>query len=512
MTTKFETSSFFEQSGNLAAEFSEKLRDGIVTHTCNLWSAYPKFFTNNKNPATSWTRGYMNQVCSPIQPPVPLPPPNFTGGQCTGIPYTVTVRVKTASNTNSGFTQDATRTFTVIGPVTDLQFIPSGTFGSTASSQFGGFTVFRHDIRLASNAGNPFLVGSAFNLIGGQPTDPPNEIFIISVVRDDGLPDNCGSLPPSYPPEVRPTQIDLSTTINITNLDGTDNFFDLTWNQVDANFNFPFNFKLNGINVTLSLGGLTIHGNNNITNNNGGDGSPNPGSDGGKDVDGNDYQDDNPEWTYPELPEFTVPDLVEETLEYALCELNVVNTVSETIKVLPGTSALFQTILTVLANIVEDICAETEVSDVGIPELFPVLPGADRPIVMFYYKEIIAGKRSFSTYVSTIPRPNAATVADLENLSPPDRTLGKVVVALKLLDGSRIVARAETETQANAYFNYLLTLTTGGIIPPNIETVKSTTRIEKFAVVEVKCTQIEYYPEGKSFGRTPSVLVLLDPT
>lgn len=511
MSVFYETSSFFEESGSAVARFPEQVRDGIVGHACNIWGNFPDFFTRGVNPVSSWTRGYMNQVCGGIQSPPPLQTPDFTGGQCDGIIYNVVYKITAYNIGSCQLVVDETQQQNVTGPIGAVYINPVGITATTSCNGLSNDVVDQVEYLLPTKLGDVTLSAGIFNDPSGVANPPLSSVEILSVTRVDGLPDDCGDAPPQYAPQPPPAPGDLNTTINITNLDGTDNSISIEYNQVDNNYNFPMNFKVNGINATLSLGGLTIHGNTSITNNNGGEGSPPPGSDGGKNSDGDTYINIFDDAEYPELPEFTVPDLVDSTLEYLLCEEEVLDTITKVVKILPGTSPILVSILEVLSNIVRELCQGDDLSDVGVPEIYPVLPGADRPVCVFYYKEILEDRRGFSTYTSTLPNPSNATIAGLSNLVPPDRVLGKYVVALRLTDGSRIIARGNTEAQADAYFQFLLNRVSPGVIPTNILELKTVTKQERFNEVEVKCTQVEYYPDGKSFGRTASEKYLLSP-
>jgi hypothetical protein len=331
-----------------------------------------------------------------------------------------------------------------------------------------------------------------------------------SFPRTDGQPDTCGDPPPEYPPEIPPTQNDLSTTINIVNIDGFDTTFNLEYNQTNSNYNFPLSFKLNGSNVTFDLSGITIFGDPYITNDNGGNSSPPPGSDGGKDVDGQDYETTYPDVEYPAIPDIVQPKLTEQVLNYLICELDVIETLEKTVKLPPGYNILWQFLLEVIGAILTELCDLP--NEVGLPEIYPVLPGVDRPIIMYYYKEFIEDVKQPSTYVSTLPNPSSAAIAELETVSPPDRTLGKTVLSLKLNDGSRIVAAGNSVGEAEVQYNFLLSRVNSSLVPANDVSLRVITENQRLEEREVKCVQIEYYPDGKSFGRNPSSVRKIDPT
>jgi hypothetical protein len=350
-----------------------------------------------------------------------------------------------------------------------------------------------------------------------QPRQPQQSEFVIStfnygrfleivsttVSRVDGQPDNCGNPPPEYPDEPPPAPGDLNTTINITNIDGIDNTYELLWNQTNNNYNFPMTFKLQGTNVVFSLGGITIYGDPGASSLNDNKSTDPPGSDGGQDSDGNDYIIPYPDSDFPELPQFVQPDLADQVLDYVVCELGIIDALSKNVKLIPGTGVLLQLIFDTLSNLVEEICT-IQASDVGIPEIYPVLPGSERPVVVLYYKEVTAGKKGASTYTATVVHPSSTTLSNLQTLTPPDRTLGKYICSILLNDGSRVVASGEDEVEANLQFNFMLSLINPSFVPNNPENTKVLTFNPRLQVKSVKCTQVEYYPNGKQSGVSPS--------
>jgi hypothetical protein len=123
-------------------------------------------------------------VCG--EPAPALPPPPFTGGQCPGVDYTVVT--ETVVN-GSGQGQ-----VTTIGPGpvdagTERREDETGTF---AFVEFSGPW---------SGGSNP---GNEFTRILGSASDPNTvSLNVISVTRNDGLPDDCGDPsigPPTYEP------------------------------------------------------------------------------------------------------------------------------------------------------------------------------------------------------------------------------------------------------------------------------------------------------------------------
>ena len=494
MSIFFPVSEFFQASGNAAAEFNEAVRDAIVGHACNLWAAYPDFMTNRTDPITSFARGFMNQACSPIQPPLPPPGPPYVGGQCCDANYTVTV------NVTRSFNNGPPETFDQIFFVNQAKIV-----NSSVGNPVGNPNFLETQLLLENCAGVQFINSQPIGGVGFT-----GQINSTTIVRNDGLPDNCGDPLPGYGSPT-PIQQDLNTVINITTIDTTDYSAPLIWNNTNNNFNFPMTFKYAGTNVTLDMSGLTIYGDLNIVSFNGGNDSPTPGSDGGTDIDGNPVDTTQPGRDYPTLPPPALVESVAATLEYLICNEGVIETVTETIKAIPGLPPAVSIILSILGQILTDIC-EAEGSEIGFPEVYPVLPGVERPAIVFYWKEFdMSGKALPSTYTSTVSNPSAAAIAAIPTVVVPDKDMGKYVVSVKLNDGSRIISSGVDEPAALAGYNFLLSQVDSALIPADEATVRSVTFRDILTDRTVKCTQIEYYPNGKQQNVSPAIVRRITP-
>lgn len=511
----FPTSEFFQASGNAAALFNEQLRDGIVTHICNLWSIYPRFFTQGTNPVSSFARGYMNQMCSPIQPFVPAPSVPFTGGQCCDLTYDVEVTFDLKRCFNNDTINSGVQTRTIAGKIIDvfLQPCTSNPSLSCIEVQYencAGDTFFEQFFSTTRS----IAPAACFTT---NPTDPDADdidpvastFTITNITVVGGGSDNCGDPPAQYP-GLEPSPGDFDTTIVIVNLDGTDNVYNLTYNKVDTNYNFPINFKLNGTNINLDLGGLSIYGNPGTTTTNTGNESPPPGSDGGKNEEGDDYLDPDPNSEYPVANPPAIIEPIEEIIDYLVCEEGILTPISEALQAIPGIPAAVKIIVAILVNILEDLCVE-QASEVGFPEVYPVLPGVRRPAIVYYFKEFVGMDKLPSTYTSTVSNPTAAAIADIPTVVVPDKQMGKYVVALKLLDGTRISSSGIDETAALAGYNFLLSQVEPSLIPTNEAEVRSVTFRDILQEKDVKCTQIEYYPDGKQQGVSPAEVRFINP-
>lgn len=488
---KFPLSNFFESSGNAAAVFNENLRDAIATFSCSLWSSYPDYITQGTNPGSSWARGYMNQMCSPIQPAVPAPTIPFTGGQCVGTRYIV--RIRWTQNNGSLW---RLLTFDVRGPISRIfGFYEENTPGVPAA---GG---------LAKGEVQAFLPDGTPNLFtnSGPEAGPPDNNPVYEVTVFGGGPDICGNPPAKYDSPT-PTSIDLSTQINIVNLDGVDNTYTLVYNKLSNQYNFPMNFKLNGTNVSLDLEGITIFGPPEITQPTSGNDLPPPGSDGGDDGVGGDNDTTYPDTEYPTLPVIVIPETVPQLVEYVVCNDGVIEAVSETLKIVTVTVPYASLVIDILTAILTDVCEIGEVAPtIGLPEYYGLKPGVNRPAIVYLYKEVINGTWQNSTYSSTVVFPTQAAIDEILTVNVPDKTLGVFVTRLNLLDGSQVRSSGDTKASSRATFDYYLNRVDPAYIPSDVEDCITVNEYLKLQTKIVKCRQIEYYPEGQTGGVNPLI-------
>lgn len=497
MSLRFPLSEFFESSGNAAAEFNENLRDGIATFACNLWSQYPGWLTEGTLPTQSFARGFMNQMCSPIQPAVPVPESPFTGGQCVGVLYNATFSYEYESNFNPGVPIPRVElAFTgLVGPIVSLTAVQTGPrfFEYTAVHNGGANTDSRQSDGTPANT----------TIL------PTNQTW--SVARQDGMPDNCGNPNEQYPGG-NPTSIDLTTNITINNLDGTVNNYELTYNKLTNQYNFPMNFKLSGTNVTLDLGGITIFGAPQITFPTSGNDVPPPGSDGGEDGVGGNNDTEFPEVGYPVIPDLVGATTADLDIEYLVCESGIIQTIIETIKVVPGLSPQLLLIVDLLNALIEEICGALEAeATVGLPEYYGLKPGVNRPAIVYLWKEFNGSSFEASTYSSTVHHPTAAAIAAIPGLAVPDKTIGPWVTSLNLTDGSRIRATGNTQTESLSNFNFLLNQVEPSFIPVNAANQTVVSEYPNLNVLTLKLRQIEYYPTGKQAGVAPFIRRVIQP-
>lgn len=502
MPIRFPASEFFQSSGNASAVFGEQLRDGVVTFACGLWSSFPDFYTESTLPLNSFARGYMNQVCSPIQPPVPAPTSPFVGGQCPGVLYDI------AGTFGNGAifygAEGAIRNFTatVTGPVNGIDY---GFFLRVRhqDNQFTNVTdvgenavVFVTDTFIT----NPSVTG--VNALNGS-------AVITSVTRVDGMPDNCGDPDARYDSPM-PTSNDLNTTINITNLDGVDNFLEIQYIQLSNQYNFPMNFKVNGFNVSLDIGGLNFYAPDGFGSPSGDNDVPPPGSDEGEDGIGNPITKTYPDNEYPVAPDSPVPREIVSLIEYLLCTDGVISTVQASLKLAVGFNPIFVLIIDILGQILTDLC-ETPEASLGLPEYYGLRPGVDRPAIVYLWKILTDGKWGASTYSSTVHHPTTQAIADIETLGNIQKTTGTFKTLMRLTDGSTIKATGSTQAQSQTNFDFLLNYTDTAFIPPDINAATIKEEDTRIQVKTLTLRQIEYYPQGKKDNVEPTIKRVINP-
>lgn len=511
----FPVSEFFQSSGNAAAEFSEKLRDGIVTNACNIWAEYPDWIVNSRLPANSFARGFMNSVCAPIQAPVPYNPTGQVGGQCcdkeyiVGVSYTIRRCAGDIVIAERAY-EEVSITGKILG--IDLNVIPNGggtnglfiPYENCAASQF-------REILFSTTAGISF--DNCQTVSGGDPGSAINvdnsEFAIVSIRTADGSPDDCDGAGSFYPPNP-PGAGDFTQSITININDGYDANYVQTWNRYSENYNFPMSFKVGGINATLDIGGLTIYGNPSATQPGGNDIIPDPGADGGVDEVGDVYNFPNPDSGFPSLPILVSPENIAENIAYLVCEEGALEVVEQIVKSIPGFNPILKFLIQILSEIIAELCKTGEGGDLAFPEVYPILPGTERPAIVYVYKELVGGVRQRSTYSSTVSNPTAAAIAAIDSVVVDDKVTGPIVASIRMLDGGRLVSTGITETAALSNLNFLISQAEPTLIPsPQSAHVVYTNQVQ-IATRILNCSQIEYYPNGKAAGVTPSIQRFID--
>lgn len=245
--------SFQEHTGS-AGRFIQDTAAGAGRFLCRLWVGYPDQWTKNKGlGGGNMVESFFQNFC-PENPPPPEPPP-FTGGQCP-TNYTVRNRCNLVYRQGSFDAPPFNAVveyifYNVPGPITTTYygFPPSSTFGGNSTPKIMGDDY----IIISSEVPGGNYIAYSYNTVETN--------SIINVVRSDGLPDNCGSLPTSYPTSNPPAPGDEKYDVDITNPTGGPSFtLPLIWNDVD--FNFPITFKVENnpeINIEVNFDGTDIN-------------------------------------------------------------------------------------------------------------------------------------------------------------------------------------------------------------------------------------------------------------
>jgi len=197
--------------------------------------------------------------CDPAADPV-IPPPPFTGGQCSAVytvTYTTEARTSTSSNCGNFFNPQPRTGMIPSGPV----FGPIGALSQVITPiSSSGIRDSRQSIEVMTGSGlrRINLGGDAFRDFDSS-CGPSYKVSGFSVSRVDGLPDDCGDLPPVFPPPA-PINIDIDVTYNID--DGTEITVTIPFiyapitTDINGNFKIPFTFEFGGIefsgNIDLS--------------------------------------------------------------------------------------------------------------------------------------------------------------------------------------------------------------------------------------------------------------------
>lgn len=176
-------------------------------------------------------------------PPDRLPPPEppFTGGQCVGRTYTVTMEVESYPFSDCSTFGPGTTSLGFPGPIRGLVTrteSPSGDLCTPA----GNAVYLRHG---PGTSDETLIVGAGYGATAS----------ILSVVPEDGLPDTCGDPPPIIPPPDVTYEFGDDITYNI------DDSTEITV-PVTAVF-APIFVDLDGslkIPVTVDVGGVEFNG------------------------------------------------------------------------------------------------------------------------------------------------------------------------------------------------------------------------------------------------------------
>lgn len=215
--------------------FGGQLAKGARGFACNLWNKYPDKFTYGKDPLLAPAKFYWNIVCTEEnvnrQPEAP-----FQGGQCRNVQY----RVKLFITYRSGVTETYTSGL-YTGPITDIYIASTPNNGNGVWIRYGIQTPQQTSIVRSNVSSNPV---TAFT--------------VLEVIRADGLPDNCGSLPGTWRPVLPPPQPG-DETWNVDIKEDGDNSLTIPLGWFDIDFSVPLTIKFEVGDVIVDVGGITVN-------------------------------------------------------------------------------------------------------------------------------------------------------------------------------------------------------------------------------------------------------------
>ena len=239
MSIRYELQEFFDTAVDRSEDFGFQVADQARRGLCSLWSNLPGALI--PNPGDAFRRGALSALCQDFPPP-PAPSQPFSGGQCPGVAYNVTVRTTTngvvAGNAQAGG----------IGPVGGLDIV--STDNSSVVNPDGrilqSYVKFANGVRVSSGSGNE-----------------DSQFSIVSVVRTDGQADNCGNPQPQFPGVTEPAEPDI-TYEGDTIVEGDRNQainidFSPTFEDDVCIGTFVFCADVEGNRVTFDAGGVTIN-------------------------------------------------------------------------------------------------------------------------------------------------------------------------------------------------------------------------------------------------------------
>lgn len=173
---------------------------------------------------------------------LPPPQPYFTGGQCVGDAYTISVTwLYNPGTGGSPLPGNAIVATNLLGAIVDIS-------PKLINDDQELETTILYDSGLQTRVAvfNTGLGGNQFIL----------ESLDYTVNNQNNPADNCGDPEPIYPPTVV-NENDFSTTITINNNDGDTLDFSATYSPTTVTF--PMTFSLGGISVSVNLGGVTFN-------------------------------------------------------------------------------------------------------------------------------------------------------------------------------------------------------------------------------------------------------------
>lgn len=228
------------------AVLAEKTRE----FACQLYDPFPNIIMNRGDLTPSFVRQYMDDLCSDF--PLPAPPVSqFSGGQCHCITYLVDTRRIFPGGVDGGLILNTV----VPGRIFGLRNVYTPGVPGVTTDKVESF------IDYAACSGGSETGATASVAIGtsaGPGIDPGfhDDWFIEDITRQDGLPDDCGSIPPEYPDNTpAPNDLTFNFTLNL-NDGGTQDFVIIYDPEPDG---FPMKFDINGLKLEVNIVGFEFN-------------------------------------------------------------------------------------------------------------------------------------------------------------------------------------------------------------------------------------------------------------
>lgn len=242
-------SNWVSNLGQATGDFTQQMSSAIIGQTCKISAKYPVLLSLNP-----FSRGLLKSYCQLTDDPPTFPVnPGFTGGQCPGVSYNCYGYYISNNIEVDGCGTVVTWTSGQIdGPVVGVN-LPAGIPQSAAviGNQSLDWAQCRSDNTgtLIQYRGDPCGFANV-----SAPTVFNNESVIIThCLRVDGLPDDCGDPPLTYPPDppVEPADFNISVPIEIYN----------TNNELVEIENIPVTFNVDNskpLNIDIDMGGINL--------------------------------------------------------------------------------------------------------------------------------------------------------------------------------------------------------------------------------------------------------------
>lgn len=232
------------QQGTDTAETMRNYANAAANLVCDMYAAYPSGIIPSLGDPSgigAFTQGIMDGLCNPRGKTPPPPQSPFTGGQCAAL-YNLRGTYTTVDGTEPF---DAGNGY---GKITNYRTVT----GDTPTRNIAAFV--DQGVGTADQRLNVRLY------VGGEGSDRQLGTISFTPVRIDGLPDNCGSPPPVYPPTLPPANnytTNAPVTINNSPVTIPVTIIPTVFAPVNI-FRPEINVNVGGVNVNFDLGGVNF--------------------------------------------------------------------------------------------------------------------------------------------------------------------------------------------------------------------------------------------------------------